>query len=82
MTENGDDGESLHDLVWNLRHAVAHCNVEFIAESDRQISVVKMWNESRSGKRYWNGRATVEELDRFVRLIADLYRETFAKTAA
>lgn len=81
LTEDGDADESLHDLVWHLRHAVAHCNVEFIPGADGQITSVKMWNESR-GKLYWSGRATVEELDRFVRLIADLYRESFAKSAA
>lgn len=82
LTKNGDDNESLHDLVWHLRHAVAHANVEFVPRSDGQIISVKMWNESRSGERKWSGQATVEELERFVRLIADLYQVTFAKRAA
>jgi hypothetical protein len=82
LTENGDDHESLHDLVKNLRHAVAHANVKFIAGSDRQITSVEVWNEYPPGTVVWNGRATVEELDRFVRLIAVLYRDTYAKTAA
>jgi hypothetical protein len=82
LTANGDDSDSLHNLVKNLRHAVAHANVRFIAGSDRQINSVKMWNEYPPGNVRWNGRATVEELDRFVRLIAVLYRDTFAMTAA
>jgi hypothetical protein len=82
LTVNGGDDESLHDLVKNLRHAVAHANVKFIAGSDHQIASVEVWNEYPRGTVVWNGRATVEELDRFVRLIAVLYRETFAKTAA
>lgn len=82
LTAGGRDGESLPDLVKNLRNAVAHANVRFVAGSDRQVGSVRMWNEYPPGNVRWKGRATVDELDRFVRLIAALYRDTFAKTAA
>jgi hypothetical protein len=82
LTEGGDEPDSLHGLVTNLRHAVAHANVKFVAGTDRQINSVKMWNEYPPGNVRWRGRATVEELDRFVRFMAVLYRDTYAKTAA
>jgi hypothetical protein len=84
LTKNTHDHESLHSLVKHLRNAVAHANVRFIARSrsDRQIKSVELWNEHPPGNVRWNGRATVEELDRFVRFIAVLYRDTYAETAA
>ncbi len=82
LTVDGGEDESLHDLVWHLRHAVAHANVRFHPDGKRRITSVEMWNESRSGKRYWTGRATVDELDRFVRLVAATYQEAFGTAAA
>lgn len=82
LTANGHHSDSLHNLVKNLRNAVAHANVTFVAGPDRQIGSVKMWNEYPPGRVRWKGRATVEELDRFVRLLAILYRDTYAETAA
>ena len=84
LTKNTRDHESLHNLVNHLRNAVAHANVRFIprSRSDRQIKSVELWNEHPPGNVRWSGQATVEELDRFVRLIAVLYRDTYAETAA
>jgi hypothetical protein len=82
LTENAVRHESLHDLVRHLRNAVAHANVKFLAGPDRQINSVKLWNERPSGNVRWTGRATVEELNRFVRFLAVLYRDTYAEAAA
>ena len=82
LTSSGQDNESLHDVVKHLRHAVAHANVEFVPRSDGEIISVKIWNESPSGGHKWTGAATVEELERFVRLLVEMYRATFAKRAA
>jgi hypothetical protein len=82
LSSTGGNDETLHELLWNIRHAVAHANVEFLAQSPgSEIGSVKLWNE-RSGKRVWDGQVTVSELRRFVGLIADLYQTTFAKKAA
>ncbi len=89
LTAAGPEHRSLRDLVSDLRRAVAHFNVEFIAGSGREITSVTMWTQNSDsdgrpiqGSRRWEGRITVEELDRLARLIANLYVENFASTAA
>ncbi len=87
LTATGREHESLHDLVSDLRRAVAHFNVEFTAGSDREITALTVWTQSSDsngrpvqGSRRWEGRITVQELDRLARLIADLYLKEFAST--
>lgn len=89
LTAHGPEHRSLRDLVNDLRRAVAHFNVEFTAGSDREITSVTMWTQDSDsggrpvpGSRRWEGRITVEELDRLARSIADLYIREFASTAA
>lgn len=87
FTTSGQEHETVHDLVTGLRNAVAHFNVEFIAGSDREIRVVKDWNQKFIGgrptlERRWEGQISTDELDRLARLIADLYLERFASSAA
>lgn len=80
-TEGGTDNETLRDLLWNLRHAAAHANVKFMPEgTERQIASVKLWN-IKGGKRVWEGKATVDELARFVRLLAAEYQGSFERAA-
>jgi hypothetical protein len=87
LTTAGTEHGTLHDFVTGLRNAVAHFNVEFIAGSDLEITSVKVWNQKYSRGRptpdkRWEGRITVEELDRLARLVANLYVEKFASTTA
>lgn len=66
--------ENLNDLIRYLRNAVAHCNIEFLADADGQLAGLRVWN-------YWHGKMTwkaeltlpeIEELvDRFVDQILD-----------
>ncbi len=88
-TTAGREHRTLHDLVSDLRRAVAHFNVEFRAGSDREITSVTMWTQDSGpngrpilGSRRWEGQVSVEELDRLARSIAALYLKEFASTAA
>jgi HEPN pEK499 p136 len=89
LTETGRAQQSLRDLVSALRRAVAHFNVEFTAGPDREITTVTVWNQASDsrgrpvpGSRGWEGQIAIPQLDRLVRLIADLYVREFASTAA
>ena len=85
LTTGGKDPKTLRDLLRKLRNAVAHFNVEFIADTDpdsvRRITSVKVWNQTTSGARdkTWEGEISVEALDRLARKIAKVYLEQFAR---
>ncbi len=87
-TTAGDEPRTLRELVSHLRHAVAHFNVEFVSGSERELTSVTVWSQATEkgrpikGSRGWEGRITVEELDRLARHIADLYLKTFPSAAA
>lgn len=86
-TTAGDEPLTLRELVSHLRHAVAHFNVEFVSGSEREITSVTIWSQATDkgrpvkGSRGWEGRITVEELNRLARYIADLYVKEFAPAA-
>jgi hypothetical protein len=72
------ESEDLRGLVSTLRHAVAHFNVEFHANGDGEIQEVSLWNagpgSAASGRPHrWDGRLTVDELERLARMIARTY---------
>ena len=72
------ESENLRGLVSTLRHAVAHFNMEFHANGDGEIQEVSLWN-ARTGyapagrPHRWDGRLTVDELERLARMIARTY---------
>ena len=55
--------------------------------SEREITSVTIWSQATDkgrpvkGSRGWEGRITVEELNRLARYIADLYVKEFAPAA-
>lgn len=82
--ESRTEHETLHELLRDLRNAVAHFNVDFEVGLNREITSVTVWTQplgtdraSRSSRR-WEGRMTVTELESLARLIADVYLREFA----
>ena len=55
-----------------LRNSIAHCNVEFIAETDSVISGIKVWN-TIGRRRTWQAELSIADLRaiafRFIELI-------------
>lgn len=86
---SGSEHGTLRDLVSDLRNAVAHFNVAFLAGPDREITSVTVWTQRSDTQgrpirdtRRWEGQITVDELDRLAKLIAHVYVKEFASTAA
>lgn len=80
---------TLHDLVSDLRRSVAHFNVEFVPDDDREIRSVTMWTQGSDaagrpvpGSRRWEGHIGVVDLDRLARSIAEVYLKEFGSRAA
>lgn len=70
------ESEDLRGLVSTLRHAVAHFNVEFHANGEGEIQEVSLWNAGRGSTdrpHRWDGRLSVDELERLARMIARTY---------
>ncbi len=74
------ESEDLRGLVSTLRHAIAHFNGGFHGEGE--IQEVSLWNagkrsEVSSKPHRWDGRLTVDELERLARMIARTYIDSF-----
>jgi hypothetical protein len=83
ITERKGASGTLRGLVTNMRHAVAHGNVEFEPNERREIASLTLWNFSggRPGppeSRKWEGVISVSDLDQLAYLIANTYAEAFA----
>ena len=67
--------KDLRDLIYKLRHAVSHFNLEFISNIEGQISGIKVWNCDMNKKHeiIWVAELEIEELRdiayRFIDLI-------------
>lgn len=78
------DSDTLRDLVRHLRNAVAHGNVRFTADEDRQIVSLTLWNMPlRRGKGSvpkpnWESVIAASDLEVLARMIAGTYAEVFA----
>lgn len=84
----GHENMTLSSLVWNLRNAVAHFNVTFMADHEHEISSIRVWNaevdsDGRPIKdsRGWEARIDVDDLERLARKIAETYVSSFRKAA-
>ena len=64
--------DTLRELMRMLRNSIAHCNVEFIAETDSVISGIKVWN-TIGRRRTWQAELSIADLRaiafRFIELI-------------
>jgi len=64
--------KDLNELMRYMRNAIAHCNIEFISDSEDKLKSIKIWNKNR-GKTTWAATLGLKELesllDKFIDLI-------------
>jgi hypothetical protein len=58
----------LKAMIENMRHAIAHCNLEFIGDDINGIQGLRMWNS----KTQWEVEWRVEDLRKFVIKFSDM----------
>ena len=77
VTGNYIQAKNLRDLIYKLRHAVSHFNLEFISNSKGQISGVKVWNcdMKNNHEKIWEAELEIQELRdiayKFIELIIE-----------
>ena len=66
--------KNLNELMRYMRNAIAHCNIEFISNSEDQLESIKIWNENRN-RIIWKATLGLKELesllDKFIELILE-----------
>lgn len=74
--------QNLRELMRYLRNAVSHFNLEFIANQNRQLQVVKVWNinpRKRNRPKTWEAHLSLKDLriivDKFTVLILEEIEE-------
>lgn len=84
----GHENMTLSSLVYNLRIAVAHFNVEFSEDEKHEISSIKVWTSALDennlpikGSAAWEARIGVDDLERLARKIAETYVARFSAAA-
>lgn len=84
----GHENMKLSSLVWNLRNAVAHFNVTFMADHEHEISSITVWTSATDSdgrpiksSRDWEARIDIDDLERLARKIAETYVRSFRKAA-
>jgi hypothetical protein len=64
--------ETLRDLMGMLRNSIAHCNLEFLAAEQGQITGIRVWNRYGMSKT-WEAELSIDDLRaiafKFVELI-------------
>ncbi len=53
--------DTLRQLMRMMRNSIAHCNVEFVADEESQITGIKVWN-TRGGQKTWQAELTIDDL--------------------
>jgi hypothetical protein len=84
------ESETLRGLVGNLRNAVAHFNVKFHVDEDREIRAVSLWNDTIDDEgrplpdqpHRWDGYLDMDQLEQLARKIAATYVDNFGNRAA
>lgn len=76
--------KDLCELMMNLRHAVAHFNIQFLVDGNNQIIGLEVWNKHpREKKILWQAEIGIPELrdllKRFVDLINDPQYEKYRR---
>ena len=67
---------NLRELVSNLRHAFAHCNIEFLNQ-DSEISGLKVWNKDpRNGRILWKAKMTINDIKILTDKLAELIQQS------
>ena len=52
----------LNQLIRYMRNAVAHCNLEFQADSSMEITAVQLWNVPPGRHVDWRAELSIDEL--------------------
>jgi len=73
--------KDLRELVRYLRNAIAHFNIVFLADSERQITGLRVWNTfQRTERKTWEAELTLSDLrkiaERFTNLLLEDGRRT------
>ena len=68
--------KNLNQLVRYLRNAIAHCNVLFKSDSNKNIEGLELWNENDQGIRTWHAELSINELDIIGHKFIDLILKT------
>ncbi len=63
--------ENLNQLIRYLRNAISHFNIEFVSDSEDEISTLKMWNANHERKT-WEAVLGFHELKAILEKFADL----------
>jgi len=53
--------ETLQQLVRMLRNSIAHCNVEFSCDRNRQVDGIKVWN-NKNNQKSWEAQLSIADL--------------------
>ncbi len=74
--EGDFEPDNLHDLFCMLRNGIAHFNVKFISDSNRQLSGLQIWNQrNKKTPPNWKAEITKDDLEdltnRFVELLLE-----------
>lgn len=68
---------NLNQLVRCLRNAIAHCNVKFNGDTNKNIVGLELWNQDpETGSITWHAELTIEEIDAIGHKFIDLILET------
>ena len=56
--------QNLRELIRYLRNAIAHFNIEFLSDYEKEIQSIKVWNKSggKTGKTTWEATLGLKEL--------------------
>ena len=66
--------KDLNELMRYMRNAIAHCNIEFISDSEDKLKSIKIWNKNR-GKTTWAATLGLKELESLLDKFIDLILE-------
>lgn len=72
--------QNLNQFVKHLRNAIAHFNIEFIADASREITGLRLWNTARHNhKKTWEAELSLSDLrgfaERFTTLLFKVTRQ-------
>ena len=69
---NFEQVKDLRELIRYLRNAIAHFNIEFIADTNRNIEGIKVWNINRDEKITWKAKLSIKQLEMLLNKFSEL----------
>lgn len=77
VVEDYPQVKTLGKLIDYMRHAISHCNIKFISNTQREITGIKLWNceYGRPEKITWKAELNIEELRNLAFKFIDLIIE-------